>query len=176
MGSRRHVQPSTVNLLFTTVARQRAALWWQSCRMTIYPGTACSWSQPWFLTWDHFRANMWGNYHKPLPSTLIEDILRGKGSGNGNISSVGMWVGGVLLVGLAVSFDWKEPEVGWVHFGKRRVRTQRSSPSMLDDILALPLDRILFSPFSSLLRMLGKSLIWSFWWFPGMEIVMILPQ
>ena len=47
-----------------------------------------------------------GNYQiNHYQALLIEDILRGKGSGNGNISSVGMWVGGVLLVGLPVSFD-----------------------------------------------------------------------
>ena len=74
------------------------------------------------------------------------------------ISCVGMWVGGVLLVGLPVSFDHEGTRGGRTpHLVKRRARSQRSLPGKLDDTLALPLDRVSFSPFSSL-RTLGKSL------------------
>lgn len=69
-----------------------------------------------------------------------------------------MWVGDVLLVGLPVSFDQEGTRGGSTpHLIKRRARSQRSLPGRLDDILALPLDRVLFSPLSDL-RTLGKSL------------------
>ena len=71
---------------------------------------------------------------------------------------VGMWVGDVLLVGLPVSFDQEGTRGGSTALLiKRRARSQRSLPGRLDDILALPLDRVLFSPLSGL-RTLGKSL------------------
>ena len=69
-----------------------------------------------------------------------------------------MWVGDVLLVGLPVSFDQEGTRGGSTpQLIKRRARSQRSLPGRLDDILALPLDRVLFSPLSGL-RTLGKSL------------------
>lgn len=68
-----------------------------------------------------------------------------------------MWVGGELLVGLPVSFGQEGTRGGRKSpLVKRRARSQRSLPGRLDGILALPLDRVQFSPFSSL-GMLGKS-------------------
>lgn len=73
-------------------------------------------------------------YH--VPAVTKEDTLPGReeSPGTGNISSLGMWVGGSkgkVLVGLPFGFEEEGERDGGPHFVKRRNRSQRRLPGGL---------------------------------------------